>query len=142
MVPQVTLPPSKPSPVNTLMGTVLDHFGNMLAIRSLEVSAANYSSGAALHDATSLSHSMLGSNLFNMGFVLFLDDLAYSNAALWQGISQVHLITGKAAIFMTGIVIMALLSRPRRRLSRFWTTEGVILLTLYIVASVLVFKLA
>ena len=31
--------------------------------------------------------NVLGSNLFNMGFALFLDDIAYADGALWYGIS-------------------------------------------------------
>ena len=32
--------------------------------------------------------NLLGSNLFNMGFVLFIDDVAYVDGPLWTGIAQ------------------------------------------------------
>jgi len=86
--------------------------------------------------------NLLGSNLFNMGFVLFLDDVAYVDGVLWTGISQVHVLTGAIAVLMTAIVIIALLTRPHPRLGKYWTLEGAALVALYVTAAVLVFKLA
>ena len=86
--------------------------------------------------------NVLGSNLFNMGFVLFLDDVAYVQGVFWANISPVHVLTGAMAIFMTCVVIVALLSRPRKRPFKYWTVEGAALAFLYVVAAVLVFNLA
>ena len=46
--------------------------------------------------------NLLGSNLFNMGFVLFLDDVAFSDGALWAAISPIHGLTVVVAVLMTG----------------------------------------
>ena len=84
---------------------------------------------------------VLGSNLFNMGFILFIDDVALTGAPIWTAISSVHMLTAAIAILMSSVIVIALMSRSRGRPSRFWTAEAVILIGLYLVSSVLVFKL-
>ena len=56
--------------------------------------------------------NLLGSNLFNMGFVLFLDDVAYTKGAIWSAASPVHAFTAAVSILMTTVVIMAVATRP------------------------------
>ena len=85
--------------------------------------------------------NVLGSNLFNMGFVLFLDDVAYTKGVVWSAVSEIHVLTAMIGIVMTCVVVVALLGHMRERRSRFWTVEAVLLLGLYAAASVLVFKL-
>ena len=86
--------------------------------------------------------NLLGSNVFNMGFVLFFDDLAYTQGAVWGAVSEVHVLTGLIAVLMTVVVIVGTMTRPRPRLSAAWTLEGGLLVAAYIGASVLVFALA
>ena len=86
--------------------------------------------------------NVLGSNLFNMGFVLWADDLAYSGGTFWTAISEVHSMTAILAIVMTAVVIIALVKRNRSRPSRFWTYEAVTIIALYALASVLIFYLS
>ena len=86
--------------------------------------------------------NVLGSNVFNMGFVLFVDDLVYSQGVVWSNVSQVHILTGLIAVLMTMIVIVGVLTRPRAKLGGVWTLEGGGLVAAYIGASVLVFALA
>ena len=86
--------------------------------------------------------NVLGSNLFNMGFVLFLDDVAYTSGPLWAAVSTVHIFTALAAVLMTAVVIVALATRERGRPGRFFTFEALMLIGLYIVTSALVFDLA
>ncbi len=86
--------------------------------------------------------NLLGSNLFNMGFVLFLDDVAYVDGALWTGIADVHLTTAVFAVVMTGVVLVAILGANRVRPHRLFTWEAIGLITLYAGASVIVFNLA
>ena len=86
--------------------------------------------------------NILGSNVFNMGFVLFLDDVAYSGGSIWSVASDVHVLTAVFAIFMTALVVVALGWRNRGRPVRYVTYEGAALIALYVVASVAVFALA
>ena len=85
--------------------------------------------------------NVLGSNLFNMGLVLFLDDVVYVDAPLWVGISDIHSLTAVVAVLMTGVVIVGLVMRPRGRPHRLFTYEAAVLIALYLAASVLVFSL-
>ncbi len=85
--------------------------------------------------------NVLGSNLFNMGFVLFVDDAAFTDGALWSHVSPIHTLTAIIAIIMTAVVIVSLTDRFRTRPHKFWTVEAVILIGLYVVASLLVFQL-
>ena len=86
--------------------------------------------------------NLLGSNLFNMGFVLFLDDVAYTKGALWANLSEIHTLTAIIGVVMTAVVLVALLTKPRDRPGRFWTVESVLLITMYLAASLLVFYLS
>lgn len=85
--------------------------------------------------------NVLGSNLFNMGIVLFVDDIVYVEAPLWVGVADIHSLTAVLAILMTTVVIVGLVVRPRRRPHKFFTYEAFVLIGLYIVASVMVFSL-
>ena len=104
--------------------------------------------------------NILGSNMFNMGFVLFLDDVAYTKGSLWTGVSEIHTLTTVIAMLMTAVVIIALVNRSRtpqpeavsadsqplgwtRFIPRvYWRPEAVILIGLYVAASLLVFSLS
>ena len=85
--------------------------------------------------------NVLGSNLFNMGFVLFLDDVAFTDGALWAVVSDIHILTAAIAILMTSVVLVAMAGHARGRPGRFWTPEAVLLIGMYVSASVLVFYL-
>ncbi len=86
---------------------------------------------------------VLGSNLFNMGFILFMDDVALIGAPLWEpgNISSIHALTAVIAMLMTAVVIVSVITRGRGRPNKFFTGEALILIGLYIAASVLVFVL-
>ena len=96
--------------------------------------------------------NVLGSNLFNMGFVLFLDDVALANGTLWAQISNTHALTGAVAVVMTGVVIAGLAGRRKqaeapeaadeaapRGVSV--TPESALLIALYIAAFALMYVL-
>ena len=85
--------------------------------------------------------NVLGSNVFNMGIVLFFDDLAFVDGSIWEVVSSVHVISGLIAVLMTMVVIVGIMTRPRGRL-RFWTPDGVLLVGGYAGASALLFLLA
>ena len=84
---------------------------------------------------------VLGSNLFNMGFILFMDDVALVGAPLWDHVSSIHTLTAVVAILMTAVVIGSVITRGRGRPNKFFTLEALLLIGLYIGASVLVFLL-
>ena len=86
--------------------------------------------------------NLLGSNLFNMGFILTIDDLALVGKPLWSSISSIHEATAIFAIFMTCVVLIGLMVPNRRRPFSFITYESMALIALYIAASVYVFRFA
>ena len=83
--------------------------------------------------------NLLGSNLFNMGFVLFLDDVAYTEGPIWAAVSPVHALTAAIAVVMTSVVVLAVVSRPRRDRQGVITFEAGMLIGVYAIASLLVF---
>ena len=88
-----------------------------------------------------------------MGFVLFLDDLVYVDGPIWEGVSQIHILSAVIAIFMTVVVMFSLIAGKsvgyreivlsyRGYKTKIWTLESLVLLVLYVVASILMFKMA
>ena len=86
--------------------------------------------------------NVLGSNVFNMGIVLFFDDIAFTDGAIWSSVSTVHIVSGLIALLMTMVVIVGIMTRPRRRLRNVWTPEGALLVGSYAGASALLFFMA
>ena len=85
--------------------------------------------------------NLLGSNLFNMGFILFLDDVAHTSGPIWANVSEVHALTGLIAIAMTAIILLAVMAHPRRNRAGFVTLEAGVLIGVYAAASLIVFTL-
>ena len=85
--------------------------------------------------------NLLGSNLFNVGFVLTLDDLVLVGQPLWSSIGSIHALTATFAILMTSVVTMALAARRKEERTRFVPVESAVLVALYAVASSMVFAL-
>ena len=87
--------------------------------------------------------NLLGSNIFNMGVVLFLDDLALAEGAIWNAIDDIHLLTAVVGVVMTAIAVTAMLAPNSRARSRSpYSVEAAALVVLYAVASLLVFYLS
>ena len=86
--------------------------------------------------------NLLGSNLFNMGFVLFIDDVAYVDGPIWSGIAGIHLLTAGFAVVMTVVVLAGLFAHRRQKREGRFTWESVSLIVLYLAVSALVFGLA
>ncbi len=83
--------------------------------------------------------NLLGSNLFNMGFILSADELAVTDGTIWAAISRSHAITGFIAIAMTAVVVAALLYRSSRKGGtggRWAKPEAALLIAMYLGASV------
>lgn len=73
--------------------------------------------------------NLLGSNLFNVA-VLAVDDLFYPGASLLGEVSIAHATTAAVAAAMTGLAVVGLYYRPRRRLLRAvgWVSIGLVAL--------------
>jgi len=84
--------------------------------------------------------NLLGSNLFNTGFVLFIDDAAYFKGSIWDNISSAHVVSAIAAILMTLIVLVTVLMRPKRKMLKVVGIESVMLVICYIFVSIYIFQ--
>jgi cation:H+ antiporter len=84
--------------------------------------------------------NLLGSNLFNMGFVLFLNDAAHTSGTIWVAASQVHILTAMLSLLMTTVVVLAVVSGPLRGRPGPLTLESILLIGFYVGASFLVFQ--
>jgi len=82
---------------------------------------------------------LLGSNLFNMGFVMFIDEIAYTNGSFWGAIDETHIFTAGTAILMTAIVIAAMTMKSRRKILRYFSVESILLISTYTLTSILIF---
>ena len=57
--------------------------------------------------------NVIGSNLFNMGVIIFVDDLFYTTGPILSYVSPDHIGTALFAILMSCVVIVGLIFRPR-----------------------------
>jgi cation:H+ antiporter len=95
--------------------------------------------------------NVLGSNLFNMGIVVYCNDLAFGGS-IWPAVAGIHALTGSVAILMTVVVIVAMQQRKPRALdtsmaapspgdgSRAGYEEALLLMVIYLITSVVVFR--
>ena len=86
--------------------------------------------------------NVLGSNVFNMGFVLFMDDIALTSGVLWLDVSSIHVLTGVIAVVMTAIVVIGIVNGTKGDKNFPISFHGAAMIALYIAASVLVFSLS
>jgi cation:H+ antiporter len=82
--------------------------------------------------------NLLGSNLFNVA-ILAVDDVFFLRGPLLSHISPMHAISAVSAVVMTGIVVVALVYRPRTRLLRTVGWVSLSLFTLYLLNTYLLF---
>lgn len=84
--------------------------------------------------------NMVGSNLFNMGFIIFMVDLFYAPGPVLQGVDIVHIITALFAILMSCVVIMGVIYRPRLWLRI--SVNTILLIVFYLGAMVTLYSLS
>ncbi len=86
--------------------------------------------------------NMVGSNLFNMGVIIFLVDLFYDAGPILQGAEMYHIVTALFAILMSSIVIIGIVYRPRFW-RRIWVgVDTAALVILYVGAMVTLYLLS
>jgi cation:H+ antiporter len=82
--------------------------------------------------------NILGSNLFNIGIVLFSDDLVSKNIHLLNVISNVHLISAIASIIMTIIVVIACKQQFSNKI--YGDVTASLIVTIYITSSISIYQ--
>lgn len=82
--------------------------------------------------------NLLGSNLLNI-VILAVDDLFFLRGPLLEHVSPMHAASAASGVVMSGIVILALLYRPRGRHFRAVGWTSLALLTVYLLNAYLLF---
>ena len=85
--------------------------------------------------------NVIGSNLFNMGIILFVDDVFYTKGPLLSNISSDHIFTSLIIVLMTCVVIMGIIYRPRRWPRAWIGIDTIALMLLYVGAFWILFIL-
>lgn len=78
--------------------------------------------------------NLFGSNLFNMA-ILAIDDFFYLPGPLLSGVSPSHAVSALSAIMMSGIAIVGLFYRPKKRLFQTVGWASLFLLTIFLFNS-------
>ncbi|MEZ4743247.1 MAG: sodium:calcium antiporter [Bdellovibrionota bacterium] len=83
--------------------------------------------------------NLLGSNLFNI-MILAVDDVFYLKGPLLQEYKSGHMLTGASSILMTGLVIISLISPPKKKVFNFVSAFSFIILFIYIINSIVLYQ--
>jgi cation:H+ antiporter len=83
--------------------------------------------------------NLLGSNLFNV-LILAIDDVFYARGPILAAVSPVHAVSAMSAILMSGVVIIALLTKPAGRVMRLASWASVALGAVYVLNAYVLFN--
>jgi len=78
--------------------------------------------------------NLLGSNLVNI-LILVPEDLLFREGPILAAVSPLHAVSSMSALVMTGVAIVGLLYRPRRRLVLGLSWASLFLLSIYLLNS-------
>lgn len=84
--------------------------------------------------------NLLGSNLFNV-VILTIDDAFYLRGPLFAAVSPAHAVTAFSAVMMTGLVMVALIQPPQRRVLNTVSALSLLILGIYALNAVIVYRL-
>jgi cation:H+ antiporter len=84
--------------------------------------------------------NMLGSNLFNMS-IIFLNDVLYRKAPIFNVLSQQHIFTALIVILMTIIVCVGLIMKPNKKAVLRLSNYAVALIITFIIGAYINFIL-
>ena len=83
--------------------------------------------------------NLLGSNLFNL-LILAIDDVFYVRGPILGAVSQVHAVSAMSAILMSGVVVVALLTKPSGRVLRLASWASIALGGVYVLNAYVLFR--
>lgn len=88
-------------------------------------------SSVRIHAIELAFSNLLGSNIFNI-IILAIDDFFYTTGPLLAAVSAGHLVTLFSALMMTGLIIVALVKPPEKKLLNSVSTISLLLLAIFI----------
>ena len=83
--------------------------------------------------------NLLGSNLFNV-LILAIDDVFYVRGPILGAVSPVHAVSAMSAILMSGVVVVALLTKPSGRVLRLASWASIALGGIYVLNAYVLFR--
>jgi cation:H+ antiporter len=83
--------------------------------------------------------NLLGSNLFNI-LILAIDDVFYLRGPILAAVSPVHAVSALSAILMSGVVVVALLTKPIGRVLRLASWASIALSGMYALNAYVLFR--
>jgi len=84
--------------------------------------------------------NMLGSNLFNIT-IIFINDLLYKKAPIFNVVSRNHIFTAFIAVIMTLIVIAGLAIKPKKKTRLGLSSYALVLIAVFIIGAYISFGL-
>ena len=84
--------------------------------------------------------NMLGSNLFNMS-IIFINDVLYRKAPIFTTISQQHIFTAFIVFFMTTIICVSLVLKPKKKTKLGLSNYAIGLIVIFILGAYINFIL-
>jgi cation:H+ antiporter len=122
-----------------VMGWHLTFVGTLFVAAATSLPEATVTVSAVRLGALDMAVSnLLGSNLFNI-LILAIDDALYLEGPILSHVSPLHGLSAFSAIMMTGVVVVGLIYRPRERLLRFASWASLMLFSIYLVNSWLLY---
>ncbi|HAZ11571.1 MAG: hypothetical protein A2X86_21645 [Bdellovibrionales bacterium GWA2_49_15] len=83
--------------------------------------------------------NVLGSTLFNV-VVLSVDDIFYVKGHLLQVVSRSHIVTAFSVVMMTGLVLVALIHPPQKRILNTVSLLSVLIVAVFFLNAYLIFQ--
>jgi cation:H+ antiporter len=80
--------------------------------------------------------NVVGSNLFNIGVIIFINDLFFREGPILQYVSMGHVLTALFALMMSSIVIIGIVFRPKLWIKTWVGIDTTFITILYIAALV------
>jgi len=84
--------------------------------------------------------NMLGSNLFNIA-IIFINDLLYKKAPIFNVASRNHIFTAFIAVVLTLVVIAGLITKPKRKTRLGLSSYALVLIVVFIIGAYINFVL-
>lgn len=127
--------------ITEVMGWNAAFVGTLFAAIATSLPEAVVTISAIRLKAVELAFSnVLGSNLFNI-VILSVDDAFYREGPLFQHVSATHAITAFSGVMMTGLVLVALIQPPQKRILNTVSGMSLLLLLVYLLNAYIVFSI-
>ena len=118
---------------SAFVGTIFMAFATSIPEIAVTISAIHLK-------AVDLAFSnLLGSNLFNV-VILAVDDLFYTRGNLLKDVSPSHVITAFSAVMMTGLVLVALIQPPQKRILNTVSILSLLLIAVFFLNAYIIFS--